>query len=85
MLWRQVGTVRAEDCMDDGTPICLAVTIDRGDGSAIFDFEGAFHFSSVPAGNSSTPYIELEERDDPIFHQPVLLHVPLSTARCKAG
>ena len=22
-----VGTVKAEDCMDDGTPICLAVTI----------------------------------------------------------
>jgi N-methylhydantoinase B/oxoprolinase/acetone carboxylase alpha subunit len=26
--------------MDDGTPIKLAVTIDRRDGSAIFDFEG---------------------------------------------
>ncbi len=28
------------DQMDDGTPICLAVTIDRRDGSATFDFEG---------------------------------------------
>lgn len=27
--------------MDDGTPICLAVTIDRRDSSAVFDFEGA--------------------------------------------
>lgn len=40
LLWRQVGTVHAEDCMDDGSPICLSVTIDRRDGSAIFDFEG---------------------------------------------
>ncbi|KAG2488023.1 hypothetical protein HYH03_013330 [Edaphochlamys debaryana] len=37
---REVGTVRASDAMDDGTPICLAVTIDRRDGSAVFDFEG---------------------------------------------
>ena len=28
------------DQMDDGTPICLAVTVDRRDGSAVFDFEG---------------------------------------------
>lgn len=38
----QVGTVTAEDQMDDGTPIKLAVTIDRrGGGSATFDFQGA--------------------------------------------
>lgn len=37
----QVGTVHAEDVMDDGSPIRLAVTIDRTDGSATFDFEGA--------------------------------------------
>ncbi len=36
----EVGTVRSEDAMDDGTPIRLAVTIDRRDGSAVFDFEG---------------------------------------------
>ena len=40
-VWAEVGTVAAEDTMDDGTPICLAVTIDRSDGSAVFDFEGA--------------------------------------------
>lgn len=32
--------MRSEDAMDDGTPIRLAVTIDRRDGSAVFDFEG---------------------------------------------
>ena len=37
----QVGTVTTRDQMDDGTPICLSVTIDRRDGSATFDFEGA--------------------------------------------
>lgn len=36
----EVGTVRAQDMMDDGSPICLAVTIDSRDGSAVFDFEG---------------------------------------------
>ena len=30
----------AEEQMDDGTPIRLAVTIDRKDGSALLDFEG---------------------------------------------
>ncbi|CAM9888842.1 unnamed protein product, partial [Phaeothamnion confervicola] len=35
-----VGTVRAADHMDDGTPVRLAVTINRVDGSAIFDFAG---------------------------------------------
>lgn len=36
----EVGTVVAEDFLDDGTPIKLSITIDRRDGSAIFDFEG---------------------------------------------
>mmetsp|Transcript_14115 Transcript_14115/g.30617 ORF Transcript_14115/g.30617 Transcript_14115/m.30617 type:complete len:1326 (+) Transcript_14115:84-4061(+) len=36
----EVGTVHARDMMDDGTPICLAVTVDRRDGSAVFDFDG---------------------------------------------
>ncbi|KAM3577612.1 hypothetical protein VYU27_000488 [Nannochloropsis oceanica] len=35
-----IGTVKAEDFMDDGTPICLAITIDRTQGSAVFDFAG---------------------------------------------
>ncbi|EFJ47592.1 hypothetical protein VOLCADRAFT_61291, partial [Volvox carteri f. nagariensis] len=36
----EVGTVHARDIMDDGSPIALSVTIDRRDGSAVFDFEG---------------------------------------------
>ncbi|MBN2808633.1 MAG: hydantoinase B/oxoprolinase family protein, partial [Deltaproteobacteria bacterium] len=36
-----VGAVfRARDFMDDGTPICLTLTIDRKEGSGIFDFSG---------------------------------------------
>ncbi len=48
MVWRcmarvsdkQVGTVTAEDFMDDVIPIRLAVTVDRTTRSALFDFEG---------------------------------------------
>lgn len=36
----EVGTVAAEDHLDDGSRIALSVTIDRRDGSAVFDFEG---------------------------------------------
>lgn len=35
-----IGTVHGEDQMDDGTPIKLAVTIDRTKGTASFDFSG---------------------------------------------
>jgi hypothetical protein len=31
-------SVTAMDFLDDGTPICLAVHIDRAAGSALFDF-----------------------------------------------
>jgi len=33
-------TVRAVDYLDDGSPIVLSLTIDRSDGSAVFDFSG---------------------------------------------
>ncbi|WP_372681553.1 hydantoinase B/oxoprolinase family protein [Desulfosarcina sp.] len=33
-------TVRAVDYLDDGSPIVLSLTIDRADGSAVFDFTG---------------------------------------------
>lgn len=36
----EVDTLTAVDFMDDGTPIRLALTIDRRDGSAVFDFTG---------------------------------------------
>lgn len=32
--------MNAEDFMDDGTPIRLAVTVDRTTRSALFDFDG---------------------------------------------
>ena len=34
------GSVMAKDYLDDGTPICLKITINREDGSAVFDFNG---------------------------------------------
>lgn len=37
---KEVDTVQAVDRMDDGSVIKLALTIDRKDGSAIFDFTG---------------------------------------------
>ncbi|MFZ9064531.1 MAG: hydantoinase B/oxoprolinase family protein [bacterium] len=36
----EVGTIHAVDYLDDGSPIRLALTIDRRDGSACFDFAG---------------------------------------------
>jgi N-methylhydantoinase B/oxoprolinase/acetone carboxylase alpha subunit len=48
----EVGTVECADRMDDGTPICLAVTIDRRNGSAIFDFEGT---GPQVYGNTNAP------------------------------
>lgn len=36
----EVDTVKALDYLDDGSPIVLKLTIDRKDGSAIFDFTG---------------------------------------------
>ena len=36
----EVGTVQASDFLDDGTCITLAVTIDRKQQTAVFDFTG---------------------------------------------
>jgi 5-oxoprolinase (ATP-hydrolysing) len=36
----QVGSVSAEDFMDDGTRLALTITIDRRTNDAIFDFTG---------------------------------------------
>ena len=47
-----VDTVMAEDCLDDGSPIRLKLTIDRDEGSAVFDFsESGFELW----GNLNTP------------------------------
>ena len=48
----EVGTVCCEDFMDDGTAIRLAVTIDRKDGSACFDFAGT---GPEVLGNTNAP------------------------------
>jgi len=37
---KEVDTIKAVDYMDDGSPIVLQLTIDRRDGSAIFNFDG---------------------------------------------
>ena len=37
---KPVDSVYSEDFLDDGSLICLKITIDRQEGSAIFDFEG---------------------------------------------
>ena len=38
---RKVGrSLKAVDHMDDGSPICLEITIDEEDGTAVFDFHG---------------------------------------------
>lgn len=49
---KEVDTVHARDQMDDGTPICLAVTIDRRNGSAVFNFEGT---GPEVFGNTNAP------------------------------
>jgi 5-oxoprolinase (ATP-hydrolysing) len=36
----EIGQVHAEDQMDDGTPICLTLSIDRITRTAEFDFTG---------------------------------------------
>jgi 5-oxoprolinase (ATP-hydrolysing) len=46
------GTVYSDDFMDDGSKICLNITIDRKDRSAIFDFAGT---SPQVYGNINTP------------------------------
>jgi 5-oxoprolinase (ATP-hydrolysing) len=37
---KEIDVAVAEDFLDDGTPIRLSVTIDRPNGSAVFDFSG---------------------------------------------
>ncbi len=45
---KEIDTVSGEEHMDDGTPIRLAVTIDRKEGSALLDFEGALMTPHTP-------------------------------------
>ncbi|KUF91656.1 Pantothenate kinase 2 [Phytophthora nicotianae] len=48
----EVGVVRAEDFMDDGTRISLQISIDRRSNSAVFDFAGT---GPEVFGNVNTP------------------------------
>lgn len=48
----EVDTIVAQDQMDDGSTIKLALTIDRTNGSAIFDFSGT---SEEMLGNCNAP------------------------------
>ncbi|MCH8314145.1 MAG: hydantoinase B/oxoprolinase family protein, partial [Nitrospinae bacterium] len=47
-----VATLEAEEMLDDGSPIRLRLTIDRREGSAVFDFSGT---GREVAGNLNTP------------------------------
>jgi 5-oxoprolinase (ATP-hydrolysing) len=83
-----VGTVYAEDCLDDGTPICLSVTIDRDAGTAVFDFAGTgqevFGNLNAPPAVSSSAIIYclrclLPESDIPLNQgclEPVQILIP---------
>lgn len=58
----EIGQVHAEDQMDDGTPICLTLSIDRTTRTAEFDFTGtgpeasrvllACHLTAVPPSDT---------------------------------
>eukprot|EP00455_Lapot_gusevi_P052856 TRINITY_DN8129_c0_g1_i2.p1 TRINITY_DN8129_c0_g1~~TRINITY_DN8129_c0_g1_i2.p1 ORF type:complete len:354 (+),score=114.14 TRINITY_DN8129_c0_g1_i2:43-1104(+) len=47
-----IGTLEAVDYLDDGTPIALHITINKRDGSAVFDFSGT---GSQVLGNLNAP------------------------------
>lgn len=86
-LAKPVGTVHARDQMDDGTPICLAVTVDCTNGSAIFDFEGTGpqvfgNINAPPAVTRSAIIYALRcmvTRDIPLNHgcmAPITVKIP---------
>jgi 5-oxoprolinase (ATP-hydrolysing) len=86
-LAKPVGTVHARDQMDDGTPICLAVTVDCTNGSAIFDFEGTgpqvFGNTNAPPAVTRSAIIYalrcMVTRDIPLNHgcmAPITVKIP---------
>ena len=84
---KEVDTVYGVEYLDDGSPIRLALTIDRGQGSALFDFAGT---GPELWGNLNTPRAVtwsailyclrcLVDRDIPLNQgclQPVTLKIP---------
>ena len=84
---KEIDTVTATEYLDDGSPITLAITINRKDGSAIFDFSGTG--AELP-GNLNAPRAVtqsailyslrcLVEKDIPLNHGcliPITLIIP---------
>lgn len=81
------GSVVAEDCMDDGTPLRLTVAIDAEAGAATFDFEGTGpqvwgNTNAPPAVTASALIYALRcmvTRDIPLNHgcmAPITLRIP---------
>ena len=80
-------SVTATEYLDDGSPIVLTLTIDRKDGSAVFDFDGT---GAELSGNLNAPKAVtqsailyslrcLVEKDIPLNHGcllPIQLHIP---------
>lgn len=85
--------VTARDAMDDGTPICLSVTIDRRDGSALFDFEGTGARAAegpLPTGaaacfGSSLRLACVFQRPPRLAVLPVHLHLGVASTWCTPG
>ncbi|MBF0290146.1 MAG: hydantoinase B/oxoprolinase family protein [SAR324 cluster bacterium] len=83
----EIDSVEAVDYLDDGSPIALRLTIDRRDGSAIFDFDGT---GPEIWGNCNAPKAVVKsailyslrcliEKDLPLNHGcliPITIHIP---------
>jgi 5-oxoprolinase (ATP-hydrolysing) len=81
------GTVRAVDYLDDGSPIALTLTIDRRDGSALFDFSGTgpeiWGNCNAPKAVTKSAILYclrcLIKKDLPLNHGcllPISIHIP---------
>ena len=84
---QEKGTVRAVDHLDDGSPIVLSLTIDRRNGSAMFDFTGTgpeiWGNCNAPAAVTRSAILYslrcLIEKDLPLNDGcliPITIHIP---------
>jgi len=84
---QEKGTVRAVDHLDDGSPIVLSLTIDRRNGSAVFDFTGTgpeiWGNCNAPAAVTRSAILYslrcLIEKDLPLNDGcliPITIHIP---------
>ena len=87
---KEKDTVRAVDYLDDGSPIVLSLTIDRIDGSAIFDFAGTgpeiWGNCNAPSAVTRSAILYslrcLIEKDLPLNDGcliPITIHIPRGT------